>query len=258
MSQNRRYVRYLVLLAILAMVAGNELWTQYRISQWQAPVVVNLFAINADGYPVSERYVRKLSIRNFQPIELFLNREAGRYSIPAPAFSIQYGGVVTALPPQSPERGAVLDNILWSLKFRSWSLYHRWKTSVSAADINLYVLYFNTGTNKRLRHSVGLKQGMIGQINAFAENRYQGSNNVVIAHELLHTLGASDKYDKDNLPVYPSGYAAPYKKPLLPQNQAEIMGGRIPKNAEQADIPNVLNDVLIGPYTAVEIHWPNE
>ncbi|MFT5502392.1 MAG: hypothetical protein ACI845_000518 [Gammaproteobacteria bacterium] len=228
------------MLIILALVAGSELWTQYHLSQWREPVVVNLFAINADRDSASERYLQHLPIRNFRSIKLFLNREASHYSIRAPAFAIRYRGMVSALPPQLPERGGVFDNILWSLKFRGWSLYHRWKTSVAVADVNLYILYYNTRTNQRLRHSVGLKQGTIGQINAFAENRYQGSNNVVIAHELLHTLGASDQYDQNNLPIYPSGYAAPYQKPLHPQSKAEIMGGRIPRNPGQADIPTSL------------------
>jgi hypothetical protein len=81
-------------------------------------------------------------------------------------------------------------------------------------------------------------------------------NNMVIAHELLHTLAATDKYQPDTgLPRYPDGYAEPARQPLFPQNQAELMGGRIPLAADRAEIPERLSQVVIGPVTAREIGW---
>ena len=78
----------------------------------------------------------------------------------------------------------------------------------------------------------------------------------MIAHELLHTLGASDKYDLSNgLPIHPAGYADPDKRPRYPQDRAEIMGGRIPLSPGRAAIPRGLNQTVIGPVTASEIGW---
>ena len=86
---------------------------------------------------------------------------------------------------------------------------------------------------------------MIGLVNAFAMDEMAGSNNVVITHELLHTLGATDKYDlATNMPRFPDGYAEPQRNPRLPQEVAEIMAGRIPKSATQADIPESLDAKL--------------
>ena len=57
----------------------------------------------------------------------------------------------------------------------------------------------------------------------------RGSDDMVIAHELLHTLGATDKYDlRTNQPAHPDGFAEPDREPLYPQSFAELMGGRIP------------------------------
>ena len=71
---------------------------------------------------------------------------------------------------------------------------------------------------------------------------------------LLHTFGASDKYDLSTLqPIYPQGYAEPGRNPRLPQEMAEIMGGRIPLDEQTAEIPISLADTLIGPETAQEI-----
>ena len=45
-----------------------------------------------------------------------------------------------------------------------------------------------------------------------------GGNDMVIAHELLHTLGATDKYDPvNNAPRFPDGYGDPQQMPLYPQ-----------------------------------------
>jgi hypothetical protein len=80
----------------------------------------------------------------------------------------------------------------------------------------------------------------------------------VIAHELLHTLGATDKYGNDNLPRLPDGYAEPDRQPLYPQTFAELMGGRIPVTASEAEIPESLQQVVIGPLSAAEIGWTRQ
>ncbi|MDH3553063.1 MAG: hypothetical protein OER22_10660, partial [Gammaproteobacteria bacterium] len=84
--------------------------------------------------------------------------------------------------------------------------------------------------------------------------RHKGSNNVIIAHEFLHTLGATDKYDPaDGQPLAPDGLAEPERKPLYPQRYAEIMGGRIALAANDAVMPKSLKYTVIGPQTASEI-----
>ncbi len=46
-------------------------------------------------------------------------------------------------------------------------------------------------------HSLGLQAGLLGVVYAFADETLDAPNNVVIAHEVLHTLGATDKYDPE-------------------------------------------------------------
>lgn len=90
---------------------------------------------------------------------------------------------------------------------------------------------------------------------AFARREQNEQNNVVITHELLHTLGATDKYDVNGLPVFPDGFADPEQVPLYPQHAAEIMAGRIARSLDTAEIPQSLEYCLIGPETAAEINW---
>jgi hypothetical protein len=83
-----------------------------------------------------------------------------------------------------------------------------------------------------------------------------GSNLVILTHEMLHTLGATDLYDlRTTLPLYPDGYAKPKQSPRYPQTQAELMAGRIPLSETQADIPLSLRETVIGARTAREIGW---
>jgi hypothetical protein len=77
-----------------------------------------------------------------------------------------------------------------------------------------------------------------------------------VAHELLHTLSATDKYDLSNgLPLYPIGYADPTQQPLHPQRRAELMGGRVPVHPNKAEIPRDLNQTTMSELTAREIGW---
>ena len=97
---------------------------------------------------------------------------------------------------------------------------------------------------------------MIGVVYGFAAPHMSESNNFVIAHEIMHTVGASDKYDsKSGQPIYPDGYAQPNLKPRYPQLKAEIMGGRIPLGEKDAQIPRSLKQVVVGQQTAIELDW---
>jgi hypothetical protein len=122
--------------------------------------------------------------------------------------------------------------------------------------VRVFVLYHDPDRVTRLSHSLGLQKGLIGVVNAFASEKQAAQNDVVIAHELLHTLGATDKYDpRTNQPVFPDGYADPQRQPALPQEYAEIMAGRVPVTADRAEMPDGLDAVLIGAKTAREINW---
>jgi hypothetical protein len=83
-----------------------------------------------------------------------------------------------------------------------------------------------------------------------------GSNNIVIAHELMHTFGATDKYDfGTGLPLYPNGYAEPDREPRYPQPKAELMAGRRALTPSAAEMPVSLQAVVVGPATADEVRW---
>jgi hypothetical protein len=107
-------------------------------------------------------------------------------------------------------------------------------------------------------HSLGTTKGLIGVVYAFATPDMDGENDVVIAHELLHTLGATDKYRAaDDAPRYPDGFGDPQQIPLFPQRNAELMAGRRMLSADRWQQAESLDEVVIGAATAAEIRWLN-
>jgi hypothetical protein len=251
----RRHLRYLILLLILLFVAVNEALNKMRSTSWDESLYVSIYVIRGDNSRTTDQYINSLTTGNFESIEKFVNREARRNGIEIDAIEVEYRGRLEQGPPQPPLHPSVLSNIWWSLKFRAWATYRDWSSDGDQGDVQLFVNYYDIKTTQSLHHSVGLRGGLIGIINAFADKSYRGSNQVVITHELMHTLGASDKYGDNNLPLFPQGYAAPYHQPLYPQRRAEIMGGRIPLSEAQSKMPQSLNEVVIGIYTAAEINW---
>ena len=144
--------------------------------------------------------------------------------------------------------------MLWSLKMRWWVDDVTDGQDKIEPDVSMFVRYHQAREVTVLENSIGVQKGMYGIVNAYTGRRHEGSNNVIIAHEFLHTLGATDKYEPGSgIPIPPDGFADPDQKPLYPQKRAEIMGGRVPLSELDAVIPKNLNSVIIGPMTASEI-----
>ncbi|MEM7082408.1 MAG: hypothetical protein AAF465_06710 [Pseudomonadota bacterium] len=250
------WLRQMLMFYVLIAVALSAWLARERSTDWNNTLWVAVFPINGDQSDAAAAYITDLHEDDFAPIETFFQTELNRYglSLDQPV-RIDLRDQLGEKPPSPPE-GSALSVIKWSLVMRHWA----WKMERSqdgvTPDIKLFVVYYDPARHTQLPHSVGVQKGLFGIINAFASRQYRGSNQVVIAHELLHTLGATDKYDLQTVqPVHPDGFADPDAKPLFPQHRAELMGGRIPISPERAEIPRSLRQVMVGPLTAREIRW---
>ncbi len=251
-----RSLRQLILLAILLIVAGGTYLNRMRSTSWEEPLWVTLYPITADGQQVTRDYIDTLTTREFSAIERFMETETRRYgvSIDRPV-RIDVGLPITELPPQPPAASNPIRIALWSLRLRWWATQVTKDQPGATPDIRLFLVFHNPETRSQVPHSLGMQKGMLGVVHVFASRKMQDKNNVVIAHEMLHTLGATDKYSADNLPVYPIGYADPDNANRYPQEYAEIMGGRIPLSPTKAVMPESLRQVRVGESTALEIRW---
>lgn len=251
-----KILRIFVLLLILATVALGAWRSKTRSVEWKNTLPVNVYLINGDSRDATAEYLRGLRQEDFRPVEIFMKEEAARYGRASSAsIEIRLGGILASQPPEPPRQGSTLEIILWSLKMRWWA-YRNADTKGPGLQVKLFLLYFDPAFTSRVGHSTGLQKGLLGRVNVYATADMARQNNVVISHELLHTLGATDKYDPaTNFPVFPDGYAIPGQIPLLPQRYAEIMAGRTPLSRVAAEIPASLDDSLIGEKTAREINW---
>jgi len=253
-----RNVRIAILLLILGLAAYTTLFDRLSTTDWDETLRIGVFAVNAADDAVSEAYIAGLTDEDFAAIEHFLNSEAKRYGvfIDRPVRVDRYPAVSEKPPPRAADSG-VFATMWWSLKMRLYANRNARPHNRAPPQIRIFVLYHDPSFTQSVPHSVGMQKGLIGVVHAFADPGMSGSNNVVIAHEILHTLGASDKYDLASLaPLYPGGYAEPDNEPLYPQSFAEIMAGRFATNAETFEMPESLDEVLVGDATALEIDWP--
>lgn len=250
-----RKIRIAVLLFVLATVA-HQAWLNERDLEWGRNFYVALHPINADRSPSVGAYIASLKPEQFEPLTEYFAAEAQRYGLQMyQPFAVRLGPEVTDIPPLPPRSATMADALLWSMKFRWWAWRHSPSMQVKP-KIRLYLLYHDSDKVQVLLHSTALSKGRIGVVHVFGNDAAEKQNQVVIAHELLHTVGASDKYDLvTNQPHFPAGYAEPGSQPLFPQKKAELMGGRIPISGSTSDIPHDLQSTLIGPETAREIQW---
>jgi hypothetical protein len=118
----------------------------------------------------------------------------------------------------------------------------------------MFVLYHKLNGQSEVGISVGMRKGRYGIVKSYTRESMQPENLFVFTHEMLHVLGATDKYVlSTGEPIFPHGYAEPDKRPLFPQQKAEIMGGRIPISSYSSVMPDSLEESKIGRRTAEEI-----
>lgn len=252
-----RGLRIVVLLGVLACVALGAWLDRVYTTDWRAPLGVAVHPIAADTSAVARDFVANLGDGDFAAIETFFRTQSRTFGIEVDAPVRIWLGEPPDSPPPLLEPGAsLLAAMAYSLRLR----WHAWRTLSSqpgpTPHIRMYLLYHDPARSPQLPHSLGLERGLVGVVHLFADRTMRGSNDVVLAHEILHTLGASDKYDPATLqPRHPDGFADPQLEPLYPQARAELMGGRIPRSPSEATIPESLAQVVIGPFTAQEIRW---
>ena len=248
-------IRIFVLLMVFATVIQQTFLDKADLD-WKDNFYVAIYPINADASAEVGAYIKTLTRDDFEPMAEYFAKEGARYNLGLRRpVEVQLGDIVQEIPPAPPNDGSILSTMIWSLKFRLFAWQNSPKVSVKP-DIKLYFLYYNPVTNPALSHSTAIQQGRIGRVNLFGDKSYAKQNLVITAHELLHTLTATDKYDlATTLPIYPEGYADPEKAPRYPQDFAELMGGRVAVSESKAEIPKSLAQTLIGAKTAREIGW---
>ncbi len=250
-------LRFLVLLMLLAGAAIYTQGQRFATQGWYKPLQVVIFPINADGYTATEKYIKQLKTKDFIAIDEFIARESEKYDVISSTPTVtRLGSTIDAFPPVPPAPGSsTLSIILWSLRLRWWTFTNTPDDVSNKERVRIFALYQQGREGVPLKHSLGLQKGLVGIVHVYALQEQTEQNNIVIAHELLHTVGATDKYGPNGHPMHPDGYAQPNQAPLHPQHRAEIMAGRIPLSSNKWKMAESLKSVVVGPQTAQEIKW---
>jgi len=123
-----------------------------------------------------------------------------------------------------------------------------------AFDVRVYLLAAGGASGSAFAEGIGEAGGEVGVVRAGLGGGALLAATAVV-HEVLHTLGATDKYDGAGHAVAPDGLWDPGRSPPYPQLRAEIMVGEVPLGPGRGRLPESADEVGIGPRTAAEIGW---
>lgn len=249
------YLRLALLLAVLAFVALGAWLDRARSTDWDTPLRVTVYPIAAEGVARSD--LAGLDATDFADTEAFFNEQAGEYGITVePPFQIRVSQAAPGLPPAPPVKGGAPAIAWWSLQMRYWAWRVAMDDPLPTPDIQVFAIYHPDDAGRAVPDSLGLSKGLMAVTHLFVGRASASRNQVVLAHELLHTLGATDKYDlATGQPFAPVGLGDPEQEPRYPQAMGELMAGRVAVSPSDAEIPASLEQMLVGPATAREIGW---
>jgi len=248
-------------LASVCLWAGQDFLARRARNEWQAPLQVGLVILSRGA--VDERALATLRQRT-AVLEQRLTAEFARYRGDADHRTmiriIPYGPVpVSEVPPDEPQLNA-------SYISRALQAYRLWRytsrvdaaAGVPTRELDSRVYVVAEPGHDLLPNSVagfGETHGRIGVARVDLADDTVDLALFVAAHELLHTLGASDKYEADGSTSFPYGLAEPELVPTFPQRYAEVMARNRVLSATNEVPPETLSELRVGRWTAEEIGW---
>ena len=253
-------IRVTVLLALLAMVLVYA-WRDRsaREERTRFERTLNVALVLVEAAPVDPKALVLLRERT-RELEHQLASEFHRYRPEGPhPFSFVVFGPVPqdALPPSRVEPS------LLGLARRAWESFRFTRDVDSRAsvptrgfDTRLYMVVRPPASASRAFVEGASEQGgRVGVALVELDDTMADFALFVGAHELFHTLGATDKYDAAGRTHIPEGLAEPGLVPRFPQRFADLMAENRPLDPSHEEPPTSLSELAVGPTTAKEVGW---
>ena len=261
-SRSKRFTRVRVAVLLMALVlVGMVAWRDLRSRQvrtdWERALVVALVVVR-DG-DVADDVIGALEAR-VPDLQERLQQELARYRPAAFAPITFVPRRLGALPkpvPRPPGTG------YWDLAGFNYQLWRFARAIDAGAGVDSSTvdarIYLVVRRPRDQAHpwveGLGQEGGRIGIVEVEINSSMVDFALFVATHELMHTLGASEKYDAAGHVLVPSGLADPDQEPRYPQQRAELMA-RFRAVSESSEVPpESLDELAIGPTTAREIGW---
>jgi hypothetical protein len=250
-------VRLALLLAVLVFVALGAWLDRRRSTDWDDTLRVTVYPVRADAAGTATPCAASVDASDFDDAASFLAREAAARGVALEEpVRFRVSQAAREPPPALAANPGPFSVALWSLRLRYWAWRVAANDPLANPDVQVFAVYQAGDGRHAAPDSTGLQKGLIAVAHLFCGNDAVAGNAVVVTHELLHTLGATDKYDRSTgQPLAPEGLGDPGLSPLYPQATGEIMAGRIATAAHTAVIPDSLDQMTVGPGTAREIGW---
>jgi hypothetical protein len=260
---HQRLLRRVRLALLLLALAGVGAWAwdlrhrRAERTEWTRTLNVAVFLL--DDAPPAPEDVQALKAR-LPALGELLASEMGRYrdGAPRPFAFTAVGPLDVAGPPPTVDAGANLFDRArqaWALWSYLRGVHQRAGVDPDDFDARLYVLLRPAASETAPRFVEGEAEagGEVGVVQAVLGRDTVDGVLIAAAHELLHLLGATDKYDAEGHARAPEGLAEPDRP--FPQRYAEVMTGEIATAPSQGQAPWRLDQVRVGPATAAEIRW---
>jgi hypothetical protein len=256
-------VRVGVLLAILlgvVLFAWRDVRRRHGRTTWDRPLDVALVILR-DG-PVDPDAVAAMRAR-LPALSDRLGAEMHRHGAAGtrPFFFTLHGPVdVTAPPPLRADDGFA-DAVQRTLALRAYlaDVDGRAGVDSGAYDARIYVVVRPPVSRDRMGiEGASEDGGHVGSVQVELDASMVDFALFVATHELLHTLGATDKYDATGHALDPDGLAEPALSPRYPQRLVEVMARSRPLGGGLEVPPESLDELSVGAKTAQEIGWLRE
>jgi hypothetical protein len=251
--------RVTVLLSVLFCVvvwAGHDIWSRRARKEWKRTLEIGVVIVQVDH--LDEEAVSRVRDR-LPALEARLAAEMNRYrpGAPRPFHFILLGPVAGVEPPIAPGESffevARHTYDLWQYRR---DLDARAHVITGAFDSRIYLAAKGPVSERRQTiEGESEENGRIGTVTVELNGEMADLALAVVTHEVLHTLGASDKYDVDGHALVPLGFAEPDRVPRYPQRFVEVMARGRPVAPGVEKPPASLDEIAIGKVTATEIGW---
>jgi hypothetical protein len=255
------YARVAVLLAVLVVVVAyaiHDVRSRRARKAWDHTLRIAVVVLKKGA--VDDAAVGALRDRT-PVLEARLEEELHRYKPGAPKpFSFVVQGPIDAM---SAAPAVTSDGVV-DLATHAWDL-HRWtndaddraKLEAAAFDARIYVTAEPPNGKVHMVEGASEQGGRVGvvSIDLDAQAVVVDFALSVIAHELFHTLDATDKYDSAGHASVPDGLAEPELG--TSQRFVELMARDRPSGGAYQTL-DTIDEIAVGPATAREIGWSEQ
>jgi hypothetical protein len=244
----------LLLLAVVAMWAVGRTRQRRARTSWAAPLAVAVLVLGEAPPATMAGLDGALAA-----VGRRLDDERTRFRPGAtgPAITFELVGPLhpDRLPPTTAPGDGLIARALHALDlWRATRAAHASAPGFEPGAFDARVYLVAAPGEDRFAEGIGEAGGEVGVVRAGLEGAPLLAATAV-AHEVLHALGASDKYDAAGHAIAPAGLVEPDLQPTYPQRFAELMVGEVPLGPGAGRLPAGADELGIGPATASEIGW---